>query len=552
MSIKEPIIAIVGRPNVGKSTLFNRIVGERRAVVEDEPGVTRDRNYARVERFSIPFYLVDTGGFEDSPEDELGQAVVEQTMCAVQEADFVLCLFDSAHGLHPSDMDIVRALRTRTSNVVFVANKCDGVEQGIRKIEFYELGVSEVCDISALHGRGVNSLIEELLERLPCYNALKQSTDDKQRAANRREEEAKAACEAIDDSQDEELDVYELFESQDIPGKNIPDRLERNCDDTVFAPVFVPEEDDSIDDYIRANRVAESLKREGKDPNDEQNEEEAQEEVQHIECIQFAIVGRPNVGKSTLLNTLTGERRSITSPIAGTTRDVVDVEITRDGQRYILLDTAGLRKKARISDKVERFSVIRALEAIREADVAVVVIDATQGVSEQDVKIVGLAHDLGKGIIIAVNKWDVVEKTHRSVKEATNQVRNALKFAPYAPLVFISALSGRRCPRIIELVKQVAYERTKRISTGAINGLLKKAHQRFNPGVYRGRPIKLLFATQVTSAPPTFVLFFNYAKSLHFSYLRFIKNAIRDHFGFVGTDIRLRIRKRATVIGKKR
>lgn len=555
MAPRTPIIAIVGRPNVGKSTLFNRIVGEKRAVVEDFAGVTRDRNYALVDKYSAPFTVVDTGGFEIAPEDELQRAVVDQTILAIEEADAIIALFDGEAGEHPEDADVVRFLRKVDKPVVYVVNKCDGEEQIIRVADFYRLGLSEIENVSALYGRGVRDLVEGMLENLPDYQALKQSFEDRKKLAAERKErvllEIETAKQAIDFSEFEDELLPASSEESDI--KEEQEEIEAD-----FASVFVPDEssesDKIISDYIKDNRVA-ALKRTEYYYNDpaiapdyleegQSESEEAKETIPVIDCINIAIVGRPNAGKSTLLNTLTGERRAITSEIAGTTRDSLDLEILRDGQRYCIVDTAGLRKKARISDKIERFSTMRALRSLADCDVAVVLIDASRGPSDQDTKIMGLAHDYGKGIVIAVNKWDLVEKSHRTVKEYTDNLRQEFKFAHYAPVVFISALSGRRCPKIIETVKHIAEQRTKRISTNRFNRVLKHQLLRYPPTHYRGHAIKLYYGTQVESSPPRFILFFNQPKGLHFSYLRQLKNTLRKEFGFEGTDIKITCRKK--------
>lgn len=552
MAPRTPIIAIVGRPNVGKSTLFNRIVGEKRAVVEDFAGVTRDRNYALVDKYSAPFTIVDTGGFEASPEDELQRAVVDQTILAIEEADAIIALFDGEAGEHPEDAEVVRFLRKVNKPIVYVVNKCDGEEQIFRVAEFYRLGLAEIENISALYGRGVRDLIERILQDLPGYEALKQSFEDRKKLAQARKEEVsielasvKLALDELDDEMRVEQEDSDLVEDSFESEPNFPE---------IFIPSEESENDKPITDYLKENRLAALRQTEyiyndpemapDYRPPEQEESEETKEFIPQIDCINIAIVGRPNAGKSTLLNTLTGERRAITSEIAGTTRDSLDLEIVREGQRYCIVDTAGLRKKARISDTIERFSTMRALRSLADCDVAVVLIDAARGPSEQDTKIMGLAHDYGKGIVIAVNKWDLVEKSHRTVKEYTDNLRQQFKFAHYAPIVFVSALSGRRCPKVIETVKHVAEQRIKRISTNRFNRVLKRQLLRYPPNHYRGHAVKLYYGTQVEAAPPRFVLFFNQPKGLHFSYLRQLKNTLRDEFGFEGTDIKLVCRKK--------
>ena len=546
MAPKIPVIAIVGRPNVGKSTLFNRVLGERRAIVEDIPGVTRDRNYALVERFDVTFLLVDTGGIGTVEENEMDKLVAEQTLIAAEEADVIVALFDGADGCQDSDKDIVGILRRYDKPVYYVVNKCDGQEQALRTADFYQLGLDVIHDCSALHGRRVQLLFEEILSKLPNYQALLSSTAARR---NREDDAAEIAREAAD--LDEEAESQADLE----PDEELRDNEEPEIGATYFAPVYLPGETEETEhDYDRSNRlleISESVPRIEPEVEEEFWREDDQANLsadktpKHIETIRVAIVGRPNVGKSTMLNTLTGETRAITSPVAGTTRDTLDMKLRREGQDFVIVDTAGLRKKARIDDAVEHYSAIRSIGALSESDVAVVVIDATAGPTDQDTKIVGLAHEQGVGIVIAINKWDLVEKDHRTVHSFTKSVREAFKFAPYAPIVFVSALSGRRCPKVISTVRDVAYERAKRVSTGKLNQVLKKALLRFAPPPYRGNPIKLYYGVQVDVSPPRFALFFNYPRSLHFSFLRFLKNEMREEFGFDGTDIKLYSRKRS-------
>jgi ribosome-associated GTPase EngA len=554
MAPKIPVIAIVGRPNVGKSTLFNRIVGRQQAIVEDIPGVTRDRVYAMVERFVVPFLLVDTGGFELEPEDELGKQVVEQTLLAAEEADVILAIFDGSLGCQEGDRDVVELLRRYNKTVYYIVNKCDGDEQGLRVADFYRLGIDTLYDCSALHGRRVNLLTEMFLQKLPNYQALLSSATARRERIAAASEQAQLRAEQIAD--DELLenafdDALPDEESEFGDGEEMPDGEASQMPS--FAPVYVPgENDESESDYERQHRLLPLEQSTARDDRpraaeidfSQLPEDEGEAPAPELPLIRVAIVGRPNVGKSTLLNTLTGERRAITSSIAGTTRDTLDLTIRRDGQDYLLVDTAGLRKKARVTDALERYSTLRSLRALSEADVAVVVIDATEGPSEQDAKIIGLAHEQGVGLVFAVNKWDLVEKSHRTVHAFTKKIRETFKFAPYAPIVFVSALSGRRCPKVIETVKEVAYERMKRVSTNRLNQTLQKALKRFSPPPFRGREIKLYYGVQVDVAPPRFSLFFNYPRALHFSFLRFLKNSVRDEFGFEGTDIKLMPRKR--------
>lgn len=550
-AIRIPIVAIVGRPNVGKSTLFNRIVGRQQAVVEDVAGVTRDRNYAHVEHFTVPFYLVDTGGFERVSDDEIQKQVSEQVLLAIEEADLIVCVFDGQVGLQSGDEDVANLLRRSSQPVRYVVNKCDGKEQGALMADFFALGVEELSDLSALHGRGISSFIEATLQSLPNFQEL--LAEKKERAAVEKD-----AREANDRFQIQ-IPEYDEEDFAEVRVESMGDtyrasRLARKeqsdfaevAPDIGFAPVYVPDGSAlTIQEYEKEHRILPIAERnfEAEMDLDSQPDEQPETPLQ-IQLIKVALIGRPNVGKSTMLNTITGERRALTSPIAGTTRDSINVRITRDEQQFEIIDTAGLRKKARVGDRIEHYSALRSLRAITECDVAVVMLDASTGPTEQDAKIVGLAHEAGKGIVLAVNKWDLIEKDHRSVKDFEKHIREVFKFSPYAPIVFVSALSGRRCPRVLETAKEVAYSRAAKVGTYRLNRLLERALKRKTPPVYRGRPVRLYFGTQVENCPPRFVLFFNYPAEVHFSYLRYLKNSIREEFGFHGTDIKLVCRKR--------
>ncbi len=440
-----PVIAIVGRTNVGKSSLFNSIVGKRVSIVEDEPGVTRDRNYAFVERFDFPFTLVDTGGLVGEEDNLLKEAVRAQTDSAIREADLIVAMFDGLHGLHPLDREVVQIIRRSEKPVVWVVNKCESPNTELNAAELYGLGIEEFVPVSAAHNRGIKELIGKV----------------------------RAALE--------------------LPTKK-SDLSETKISDP--GPIKV------------------------------------------------AIVGKPNVGKSTFINRLVGEERLVTSEIAGTTRDSIMIPLKRDGQDYFVYDTAGLRKKGKVDEGVERFSNLRALSVLADADVAILIIDATEGVNDQDEKIGGLIHERGRGFIIAVNKWDAVEKDHKSVKEYEAMIRSSLKYAAYAPIIFISALSGRRCPNVLEKAREIVEKGKLRAKTSELNKVLSKAVEKRPPASYRGEPIKLFFATQTSDAPPEFVLFFNFPARVNFSYERYLKNTIRDEFGFDGYDIKIRLRKR--------
>ncbi len=549
MSIRHPIVAIVGRPNVGKSTLFNRLLGSQRAVVEGIAGVTRDRNYALVSRFAIPFYAVDTGGFEEDPEEDLTKAVVAQTVLAIEEADLIFAVFDGRSGLRPGDDEVVRLLRRYEKPVVFLVNKIDGKEHSAKIIDFYDLGVSELQDISALYGHRVKDVVEQALQTLPDYVELVSSENLRQEEELRQESEI-----LLEFSKSAEFSEAEADEGDEFAEEGEPEQVseEELRAEPQFAPVYLPGDEQSEEEYLREHRKAPRKtggggRKSGIGDADADGSEPEEESLPQMPLVRIAIIGRPNVGKSTLINTLYGERRAITSPIAGTTRDSLYLPLRREEQEFVIIDTAGMRKQARVDDKVERYSVLRSLRSLSECDVAIVVIDAAAGVTEQDVKITGLAHDEGKAVILAVNKWDLVTKDHTTVHRFTEDIRHALKFAPYAPIVYVSALSGRRCPRLLDAAKEAAQERARRVSTARLNRVIRRGLSRVSVPMYRGRPIKLYFASQISSEPPRFVLFFNYPKEVHFSYLRFIKNLIREEFGFIGTDIKLATRKRGEI-----
>jgi len=513
-------------------------------VVEDREGVTRDRNYAFVTDYEFPFHLVDTGGIEIDKSRELAEEVKEQAMLAIEEADLVLALFDGDAPVHPDDEAVVELLRKQDKPVIYIVNKCDGREQIVKTAEYYCLGLDELIDISALHGHGVLSLMGEALRRMPDSELLIASAESRRK---HQEEQL---------SRIEDLEPLDIEEEEEIPVSTRPEKKKRSFavvseaseleeQEHSFAPVFDPDssEDESL--YHKENKLRApkfSVIDGGKQDQELENEEE--EEKIELEEIAVAIVGRPNVGKSTFLNLLAGEERAITSPISGTTRDSLDMEVVRDGQKFTFIDTAGLRRKSKIFDEVERYATMRALSSISACDVAVLVIDAEEGPTEQDATILGLAHDQGRGVVIAVNKWDLLEKNHKTVKEYTQKIRVAFKFAQYAPIVFMSAISGRRCPKVVEAVKQVAEARERRVPTRRLNRVVERAVSTKSMPSYRGRRLKLYYVTQVETSPPRFVLFLNHPRGLHFSYLRYLKNAIRSEFEYPGTDIKIMTRKR--------
>ncbi|MBX7144718.1 MAG: ribosome biogenesis GTPase Der [Oligoflexia bacterium] len=444
-----PSVAIVGRTNVGKSSIFNSIAGKRIALVKDEPGVTRDRAYALVTRFGAPFTLIDTGGLVGEAEGEAQRAARRQCEFAVQEADLILCVFDGMHGVHALDHLVVDFLRQSEKPIIWIANKCEKEDSLSTSSDLFSLGLDEIKRVSAAHNIGIEEVVAEARTRL-----------------------------GLPPPKDEE---------------------------TVEAP--------SEDHPIRV-----------------------------------AVVGRPNVGKSSLVNRLVGEERLATASEAGTTRDSIDVAFRYADQDYVLVDTAGMRRKARIDDdSVEEMSNMRTLRALARCDVAVVVIDATEGIpTEQDCRIAGLIHERGRGMVIVVNKWDAVEKDHRTVKDFERAVYGAFKFAAYAPIVFVSALTGRRCTAVFDKVKEVYEARRVRVKTSDLNRVLARAFEHNSPPGYHGEPVKLFFATQTACEPPSIVLFVNHPKRINFSYQRYLKNILREHFSFLGVDIRLVLRKRTS------
>lgn len=448
-----PIVALVGRPNVGKSALFNRIAGQRLSIVEDLPGTTRDRLYADAEWTAAPFTLVDTGGIElvqgsdgaqrGSKPLSVGSAdfrreIREQAQVAIEEADVVVFLVDAKEGITAGDQDVAEVLRRSLKPVVLAANKADNAERRLAAVEFYELGLGEPYAISALHGTGVGDLLDAIVEHFP-----------------RVEEE--------------------------------------------------PEDD----------------------------------------ALKIAIIGRPNVGKSSLLNALLGSQRSIVSDIPGTTRDAIDTRLDREGRPVVLIDTAGIRKRGSIEQGVEKYSVLRALRAIQRADVVALVLDASQGVVAQDAHIASYALEEWKGIMVLVNKWDLIEKDGNTINDYTRAVRSELKFLEYVPLLFISALTRQRVNKVLDLAEKLQAERHVRIPTGELNRLVQEALVRHRAPSKVGKQLKVFYATQVAVAPPTFAFFVNDAELVHFSYERYLENQIRTHYPFEGTPIKLVFRNRS-------
>ena len=439
----KPLIAIIGRPNVGKSTLFNRLSEGKKAIAIDQPGATRDRNYAEASWNGRPFTVVDTGGFEPVSTEKILMQMREQTRLAMEQADIIVFLMDGKDGLTPSDEEIVRLLRSYRKPVYYAVNKIDGPRHDENVYEFYRLGVEPIHTISAEHGRGVDELMNAVTADIPVAEP----------------------------------------EDEKVPG----------------------------------------------------GEEEP---------IRIAVVGRPNVGKSSLVNRILGYERTIVNPLPGTTRDAIDTPFEREGRRYVLIDTAGIRRKSRISQNLEKYSVIEALRTLDRCDIALVLIDGEEGVTEQDARIAGLALEKGVACILVVNKWDLVEKDNSTVGVYVNRLREELKFLQFAPIAFVSALTGQRLGRIFELVEAVWAEYTRRIATAELNAQVERYIAENPAPLYRNRPNKIVYATQPRVKPPTFVFFVREPKAIHFSYERYLTNRIREGLGFESVPIRLIFRKR--------
>ncbi|MDD4802355.1 MAG: ribosome biogenesis GTPase Der [Syntrophomonas sp.] len=434
----KPVVAIVGRPNVGKSTLFNRLVGARKAIVEDIPGVTRDRLYDISDWEGREFIIIDTGGIRFDEGDIFTREVKLQAEIAIEEADVILFMVDTHDGLTSEDEQVADLLRKSKKPVVLAANKVENFDKQLEYYEFYNLGLGDPIPISAMHGRNINDLLDAVI-----------------------------AC---------------------------------------FAPGSEIEEDD--------------------------------------DAIKIAIVGRPNVGKSSLVNALLGEERVIVSDVPGTTRDSIDTPFEHEGNRFILIDTAGIRKKSRIKEPTERYSVIRALKSVERADVVLIMLDANEGVNEQDQRIAGYVHEQGKANVIVVNKWDLIEKDGRTMNSFDKDIREELKFLAYSPILYVSARTRKRIFKILELVDFVAGQHNRRVKTSELNQIINDA-MLLNPlPGGGGKRIKIYYATQATTAPPTFVFFANHPDKIHFSYIRYLENVLRKNFGFEGTPMKLLLRKR--------
>ncbi|MBR5540654.1 MAG: ribosome biogenesis GTPase Der [Clostridia bacterium] len=441
----KPIVAVVGRPNVGKSTLFNKLIGQRLSIVKDTPGVTRDRIFASCDWRGRSFMLADTGGIEPHSDDVILSQMRRQAQLAIEQADVIILVTDLQAGVTANDADVAVMLQKSGKPVVLCVNKCDRI--GTLPAEFYEfynLGLGDPIAVSSIHGSGTGDLLDAVFEYLP--------------------------------------------------------------------------------------------------PAIEQDEED--------DRIKVAVIGKPNAGKSSLINALAGEERSIVSDIAGTTRDAIDTEIDTKQGKFLLIDTAGLRRRSRVDDAIEKYSILRAEMAVERADVCVILIDGVEGFTEQDSKVAGIAHEKGKACIIAVNKWDAVEKNDRTMALTRKKLENDFSFMAYAPFVFISAKTGQRLDRLLELIAYVNEQNATRISTGMLNDVLAQATARVQPPTDRGRRLKIYYMTQPSTRPPTFVFFVNRADLFHFSYQRYLENQLRETFGLEGTPIRFIIRERGDNSGK--
>lgn len=437
--MSKPVVAIVGRPNVGKSTLFNVLAGERISIVQDTPGVTRDRIYAEVSWLDYNFTLIDTGGIEPDSGDIILSQMREQAQIAIDTADVIIFITDVRQGLVDADQKVADMLRRSKKPIILAVNKVDDFKKYMPDVyEFYNLGIGDPVPVSAASRLGIGDLLDEVAKHF-TQEMLEEAEDDRPR---------------------------------------------------------------------------------------------------------IAIVGKPNVGKSSLINKLTGENRVIVSDIAGTTRDAIDTDIKYNGKEYVFIDTAGLRRKNKIKEELERYSIIRAVTAVERADVVIIVIDATEGVTEQDAKIAGIAHERGKGIIIAVNKWDAIEKDDKTIYKHTEKIRQILSFMPYAEILFISAKTGQRTGKIFETIDVVLENNSMRVPTGVLNEIMAEAVAMQQPPTDKGKRLKLYYITQAAVKPPTFVIFVNDKNLMHFSYTRYLENKIREAFGFKGTSLKFIIRER--------
>ena len=432
------IVAIVGRPNVGKSTLFNRLTGTRQAIVNEEAGTTRDRQYGKVEWTGKEFSLIDTGGWVVNSEDVFEEEINKQVKVAIEEADVILFVVDVLNGITDLDMEVAQILRRCKRPVIVVANKADNYDLHPASAEFYSFGLGDPFCISAINGSYTGDLLDKIVATLP----------------------------------EEKVEILE----EELP--------------------------------------------------------------------RIAIIGRPNAGKSSLMNVLVGEERAIVTDIAGTTRDSIDTPFEKNGKKYILIDTAGIRRKSKVNEDIERYSVIRAIAAIERCDVCLMMIDAAEGLTDQDKKIAGVAHEAGKGIVVVVNKWDAIEKNDKTIYEYTRKLKETLSYMPYAEYIFVSALTGQRMEKLFELIDMVRENQTLRVATGVLNEIVTEAVAMQQPPSDKGKRLKIYYVTQVAVKPPTFVIFVNDKELMHFSYTRYLENKIREAFGFRGTSLKFIIRER--------
>ncbi len=507
-----PIVAVVGRPNVGKSTLFNRILGTRHAIVEDRARTTRDRLYGEADWNGRRFIVVDTGGLEVEPGDPIEARVQEQAQLAIAEADVVVFVVDAAAGVTPPDLEAAEMLRRARSPVLVAVNKADNDRRELEAAEFYALGWEETYPISAAHGRGTGDLLDAIVWALPPET-------DAELARKAREAEADQWA----------RDVADGFVEPFVIGAQGADEV-----DDVDGEAGVDGDDSGIEPADAAARKWDAA-----------IAAEAEERP-----VAIAIVGRPNVGKSSLLNSLLGEERSIVSDIPGTTRDAIDTTLAYGRSEIVLIDTAGLRRRGKTASgpAAERYSALRALKAIARADVAILVLDAVDGLTAQDAHVAGYVADEGKGLVVAINKWDLLaEKTDRSFDEYVTGIRRQVPFLDFAPVVSISAKTGQRVGRVLETAVDVWGERRKRIPTGELNRIVGEAVRRQTPPLVKGKRPKIFYATQAAVAPPTFVVFARDAGSVHFSYRRYLENQLRMAYGFDGTPVRLVFRERSSV-----
>jgi len=504
-----PIVAIVGRPNVGKSTLFNRIIGSRTAIVEDRARTTRDRLYGDAEWNGRRFVLIDTGGLEAGTDDPIELRVQEQARLAISEADVIVFVVDAAVGITPADQEAADLLRRATAPVIVAVNKADNEKREIEGAEFHALGWDETYAISASHGRGTGDLLDAIVWALPPES-------EQERARKTREAQAEVWAEDVASGRLEPFVVGEPEEDLDGDGA-----------------VEGATSEDTTGEDVEAARWDAAIAAEA-----------------DTQPAAIAFVGRPNVGKSSLLNALLGEDRAIVSEVPGTTRDAIDTRLAWGRSEIVLIDTAGIRRRGKVASgaAAERYSTMRALTALSRADVAVLVIDAVEGLTSQDAHVAGYAVEEGKGLVVAVNKWDLVaEKTDRTFDQYVEWIRNEVPFLEFAPIVSISAKTGQRVGRVLELAIDIWAERRRRVPTGELNRMLQVATDRTPPPLVRGRRPRIFYATQAAIAPPTFVFFASDAAAVHFSYRRYLENRLRDTFGFDGTPIRLVFRDRSSV-----